>query len=486
MSSDTELKSPSPGSWNGVEKEAVGNLSGSSGDDVAIRAENLSKCYHIYDKPQDRLKQSLVPRLQRLIGRPATQYAREFWALRDVSFEVKRGETWGIVGRNGSGKSTLLQLICGTLSPTAGRVETRGRVAALLELGSGFNRDFTGRENIYVNGAILGLTPAEIDRRFDDIAAFADIGHFIDQPVKMYSSGMYMRLAFAIIAHVDADILVIDEALAVGDAFFVQKCVRYLRRFQEYGTVLVVSHDTNAVVSLCKRALWLDKGAVNMAGTAKETSEAYMAALYEGRQGRLRNETAASSVRENMRSERVESVDQRLKYLNCSPYRNDLEIFRFTEDSSSFGRGGAKIEDVALLDRDGARLAWVVGGERVTLLVRVRALQRLAGPIVGFSLKDKRGQSLFGDNSFLAYRDQPISVGTGDTLEARFQFRMPILPVGDYSFAVAIAEGGQESHVQHQWMHDALILTSHSSSISTGLVGIPIERIDLTVNRDGR
>jgi lipopolysaccharide transport system ATP-binding protein len=203
-----------------------------SSDVAAIRVNNLSKCYHIYDRPPDRLKQFVLPKLQQLVGRSPRPFYREFWALKDVSFEVNRGETVGVIGRNGSGKSTLLQLICGTLYTTSGSVETNGRVAALLELGSGFNPEFTGRENVYMNGSVLGLTKGEIDDRFDDIAAFADIGEFLEHPIKTYSTGMYTRLAFAVIAHVSAEILVIDEALAVGDAFFVQKCMRFLRKFQ--------------------------------------------------------------------------------------------------------------------------------------------------------------------------------------------------------------------------------------------------------------
>jgi lipopolysaccharide transport system ATP-binding protein len=206
---------------------------------VAISVRGVSKCYQIYAKPEHRLKQAVWPRLQRLLGRKGERYYREFWALRDVSFELRKGETLGVIGKNGSGKSTLLQIICGTLTPTGGEIRVAGRVAALLELGSGFNPDFTGRENIYMNGAVLGLTREQIDARFDDIVAFADIGDFIGQPVKTYSSGMYVRLAFAVIAHADADILVIDEALSVGDVFFSQKCMRFLRTFQENGTVIL-------------------------------------------------------------------------------------------------------------------------------------------------------------------------------------------------------------------------------------------------------
>ena len=244
-----------------------------SSSDIAISIQNLSKCYQIYDTPRDRLKQFVAPRLQRMIGLDVHTYFREFWALRDVSFSVKKNETVGIIGRNGSGKSTLLQIICGTLAPTAGIVETEGRIAGLLELGSGFNPEFTGRENVYMNASILGLAKAEIDARYEDIVAFADIGDFIDQPVKRYSSGMYVRLAFAVVANVDAEILVIDEALAVGDIFFTQKCMRFLQDFKTRGTIIFVTHDSGSVVSLCERAVWLDRGAVQASGAAKMVSE---------------------------------------------------------------------------------------------------------------------------------------------------------------------------------------------------------------------
>jgi len=193
---------------------------------------------------------------------PAVRAIGEFLALNDVSFEVSRGETVGIIGRNGAGKSTLLQIVCGTLKPTSGFIETHGRIAAMLELGAGFNPEFSGRENIFLNGYIVGLTRQQIEARYDAICGFADIGEFIEQPIKTYSAGMAVRLAFAVMAHVDAQILVIDEALAVGDARFVQKCMRFLREFKERGTLLFVSHDTIAVSSLCDRAIWLDAGRV--------------------------------------------------------------------------------------------------------------------------------------------------------------------------------------------------------------------------------
>ena len=232
-----------------------------SSEEIAVRVANLSKLYEIYNRPQDRLKQSIYPRLRRLAWQAPKNYYREFWALKDISFEVKKGETVGIIGRNGSGKSTLLQMICGTLTPTSGTVETTGRVAALLELGSGFNPEFTGRENVFMNGAVLGLDEEEISARFDDIAAFADIGQFIEQPVKTYSSGMYARLACAVAINVQPQILVVDETLSVGDEAFQRKCFARINEIRELGVaILFVSHSTAAIVELCDRAVLMEGG----------------------------------------------------------------------------------------------------------------------------------------------------------------------------------------------------------------------------------
>ncbi len=236
--------------------------------ELAIAVENLGKCYQIYDRPHQRLLQMFM--------RGRRRYYREFWALRDLSFNVMKGETVGIIGRNGSGKSTLLQLIAGTLNPTTGRVETHGRVAALLELGSGFDPDFSGRENVFLNGAVLGLSRAEIERRFDEIAAFADIGDFLDQPVKTYSSGMMLRLAFAVSVCVDPDILLVDEALSVGDAGFQFKCLDRLRDLTSRGTTLVfVAHDMNMVKNFCSRAIYLADGLERGRGAPEDLAEQY-------------------------------------------------------------------------------------------------------------------------------------------------------------------------------------------------------------------
>lgn len=449
-----------------------------SSNDIAIKVENLSKCYQIYDKPNDRLKQFLLPRMQRLIGRKPKQYFRQFWALKEVSFEVKKGETVGIIGRNGSGKSTLLQLICGTLSPTSGKIQTCGRIAALLELGSGFNPDFTGRENIYMNAAVLGLSNKEIDARFDDIVAFADIGDFIEQPVKTYSSGMVVRVAFAVIAHVDADILVIDEALSVGDAFFTQKCMRFLRKFMENGTVLFVSHDTGAVINFCQRVIWLNQGVSKYQGDPKDAARLYLAELYEAQQGE-------STVTLSSKPHEEDSItingprDMRLDFINASNYRNDIEIFTFEPDATSFGKGGGNIVSVQLLDETGRSFSWLVGGENAKLKIVCQANANIFSPIIGFLVNDRLGQPIFGDNTFNFSKQAPLNISPDGKFEAVFEFRMPILPIGDYSITVALAEGTQQDHVQHHWIHDAVVFKSHSSSVSTGLVGIPMASIEL-------
>lgn len=449
--------------------------------EIAIRVSNLSKCYQIYETPRDRLKQFVMPRVRCLAGKPQKQYFREFWALKDVSFEIKKGETVGIIGRNGSGKSTLLQMICGTLNPTSGSIQTNGRIAALLELGSGFNPEFTGRENVYMNASVLGLSNEEIDERFNDIVSFADIGEFIEQPVKTYSSGMMVRLAFAVIAHVDADILVVDEALAVGDAFFTQKCMRFLRNFMKAGTVLFVSHDTGAVVNLCSKVVLLNRGQVTEMGTPKNVIEHYLATVYESSQevdGVIAVET---KVPVTQVESPIEYRDMREELVNASNLRNDVEIFQFKPDQEGFGTGDASILSVRILDQHGAPLSWIVGGEDVILDIRCLAHKDIFRPIIGFQFKDRLGQVIFADNTFLVFEHNPQSVAQSGEFVARFEFRLPVLPSGDYGIAVAVAEGTQDSHVQHHWMHDALMVRVHASSVCLGLIGIPMKKITLRI-----
>lgn len=451
---------------------------------AVINVDGISKFFEIYSKPSHRLWQ-MVFRGRRCFYEP-------FWALRDVSFDVRRGECVGIIGRNGAGKSTLLQVITGTLAPSSGNVDVKGRVAALLELGSGFNPEFTGRENVYLNASILGLTREEIDARFDDIAAFADIGDFIEQPVKSYSSGMVVRLAFAVVAHVDADVLIIDEALSVGDAFFTQKCMRFLRRFIAERTALFVSHDTAAVTSLCNRAILMENGRIKQVGSPKEVTETYLKDMYEAHQGSssLPNDAPVAAA-ERDAGERTgagtrafalkDFRDMRADFINASNLRNDIQVFVFNESSSDFGKKGVTITGAVLLDDKGQPLNWIVGGEPVSLEVTVQAHEDVFSPIVGFFLKNRLGQNIFGDNTFLSYKENPVLLRQGESARARFSFVMPILEIGDYSFSIAVAEGTQEEHIQHDWKHDALVLQSVTTSCHTGMVGIPMRQISLNV-----
>lgn len=438
--------------------------------DLAIQVIGVSKCYQVYDKPHDRLKQAILPHLRRASGFSSKEYFKEFWALKNLSFEVKRGDTVGIIGRNGSGKSTLLQIICGTLNPTVGDIKVNGRVAALLELGAGFNPEFTGRENVYLSAMILGLTREQIDQRYDRILAFADIGSFIDHPVKVYSSGMYVRLAFAVIAHVDADIMVIDEALAVGDAVFVQKCMRFLRSFRERGTLLFVSHDTNSVLSFCQSALWLDKGHMRMHSSAQEVTQAYIEYCAQESYG---DEAKLQALE---RRADVEYQTPRIEPKTVEEVK--LVLFDNIANSDGWHSGEASISSVKLINMSDLGRPYFYGGEHVMLRIVAEVHREMKSPILGFFVKDSLGQSLFGEHTF-THVHPPLNVKAGDKLESEFEFYLPLLPNGDYSMTVSIAEGDPMTNIQHHWLHDALIIKVSSPSLRYGLVGIPFERVEM-------
>lgn len=424
-----------------------------------IQASGLGKCYPIYERPMDRLLQALVPG-----GR---KRYREFWALQDVSFDVGRGETIGVIGMNGSGKSTLLQLICGTLAPTTGTVHVSGRVAALLELGAGFNIEFSGRENVYLNASLFGLSREQVDARFDKIAAFADIGDFIDRPVKTYSSGMTVRLAFAVIVHVDADILIIDEALAVGDVFFTQKCIRFLRQFRETGTLFFVSHEMGTVLNLCDRALWLDHGRLVQIGPAKPVCEGYLKKLYDS-QAAARQEAIA-----------------KVPVTRTSASASDAPIDPPDAAASAFGVGGARITATRLLDEHGVPLTVASGGEHVTLEIAANTNAELFSPMLGFFVKNPAGEPLFGENTFASTLGRPLTTAAGETLSARFSFVMPYLAPGDYTVTVAVAEGTQAEHIQHHWIHDALAFRMTAAERRHGLMHVMMDAVELTSSRNG-
>ena len=447
-----------------------------SSDDVVARVTGVNKRYALYASPRDRLKQYLLPRLRGALGLEGRAYYREVNALSEVGFTVHRGESLGIVGSNGSGKSTLLQILCGTVAPSSGAVEIHGRVAALLELGAGFNPEFTGRENVYLAASLYGLTQSQTQQRFQSIAEFADIGEYMEQPVKTYSSGMYVRLAFAVIAHVDADLLVIDEALAVGDAAFMQRCMRFIRRFRQRGSLIFVSHDMNSVMSLCDRALWLDRGQVRALGTPRTVAEDYLEYSIRQVHG---EEVEVESIRSPSRDDGGVPQSDEGARAPIPAYDGELTVKANLDLASGWKSGAGELLDLYFTDEHGERQGVMRGGELVELLIKARVHQRMNRPIVGFMVRNRLGQDLFGDNTLPFTDVSPTPATAGQTLVARYRFRLPMLPNGDYVLTASLADGELHDHVQHHWLHDALLFSVASSKVRWGMVGVAFDRISL-------
>ncbi|MGE0230743.1 MAG: ABC transporter ATP-binding protein [Flavobacteriaceae bacterium] len=389
-----------------------------------------------------------------------------FWAVAPLDLEVRPGEAVGIIGRNGSGKSTLLQMLCRTMEPTVGTVRTRGRVAALLALGAGFHYDYTGRENASLNAAVLGLTEAEITARMPAIAAFSDLGDYFDRPVREYSSGMFARLSFAVATHVDADVLVVDEVLAVGDYAFQRKCYAKMREFRARGgALLFVSHSAMTVVSVCERAIWLDGGQVRADGPSDAVNEAYQLDL-----AGLGDSTGA-------RAENVLPVVARDPRWEG---RSEAHIGSFDDNAPWHGHGGARVTDLTFRDLDGRQLVRIRGGDEVEMCIRCHAERAVERPIVGFMFRDAYGQNLFGDNSFLATVRNPPAMASGESVTTIFRFQFPWLPKGEYHVAPSIIEGTQADHIHLHWMENALRIEVTESPVIFGVVGVPMKEISLT------
>jgi lipopolysaccharide transport system ATP-binding protein len=425
--------------------------------EIAIRVTNLCKCYEIYNTPRDRLKQFVLPRIKLALGRELKNYYREFWALKGVSFEVKRGEILGILGRNGSGKSTLLQLICGTLTPTTGSVETLGRVAALLELGSGFNPEFTGRENVYMNASILGLTQEDIDARFEEIASFADIGGFIDQPVKTYSSGMYVRLAFSVQIMVDPDILIIDEALAVGDARFQLKCFQRIEKLRESGTtIILVTHAIDQIRSFCDSGLVLNSGQQVYYGDSKSAAVKYYQLIFPEDKSIQNNICEHGHNEDNSYSDGDSNSQEPHKPVAMPDYVYNIEPERLT--ANMFGVGGARITWVKIYGLSNPNV--FSGGEIIKIkchyswdrdyLYSIVDKNNLRDDVsVGIALADDKGQYIFGCNGYDA--DLYIDSYRSDFAVVEFEFKMPYLKSGDYFLTAAVSLGTMGNHIQLRW-----------------------------------
>lgn len=440
-----------------------------SSNQPVISVRNVSKCFITYDKPHDRLKQALIPRIQRWSGKQPTTYGKEFWALRDINFDIHKGETVGIVGRNGSGKSTLLQIICGTLNPTLGKIETRGRVAALLELGSGFNPEFTGRENVYLNAAVLGLTHDEVNERFDAIAGFADIGEFLDQPVKAYSSGMAVRLAFAVQAQVDPDILVVDEALSVGDARFQAKCFERLRQLKENGTsILLVTHSSEQVVTHCSRAILLEKSKIEMIGESRQVINKYTDILF-GRKsspGTFKSLDLAELARTDAK---FSVIDDDTLTFNDDAYASRIG---YNPHEYRWGDGAASILDFHISANGRAFPNSIKSGEEITLYLAMKFNRLVVNPIIGFTLKTKEGVTVYGTNTYLLDCKTTEHLGLpGTSAIACLKFKN-LLASGDYFISIGIASRTGEEAVPHDRRYDSIHIVVEPVDNLFGLIDL--------------
>jgi ABC-type polysaccharide/polyol phosphate transport system ATPase subunit len=406
---------------------------------VALSVERVSKQYRIYARPGDRLAESLT--------RGRVKRHREFWALRDVSFEVEAGTTTGVIGPNGCGKSTLLQIIAGTLEPTTGSVWREGRVAALLELGAGFDPEFTGAENVYMNAALMGLSRRETERLFPDIERFAEIGQFMSQPVKTYSSGMFVRLAFAVASNVEPDILIIDEALAVGDAVFQHRCLRRIKEIQERGaTVLFVSHDAAAVRALCSRAILLGAGRVLNDGPPSEVLNHYQKIVMEREQA---YEEEAAKTEDGEDETHGGETETPLRY----DYRH--------------GDGTAEIIGAELLDASRRQAGVVESGAPLTLRLRARFNRDADDAVVGFLVNDSRGVHAYGTNT----KEQQVDLGQlrrGEVIEVSFAFDCWL---GLDQFSVSLAVHSREG-VSYDWLDGALFFRVTSPVLIEGVANL--------------
>jgi ABC-type polysaccharide/polyol phosphate transport system ATPase subunit len=401
--------------------------------DIALQVNNLGKCYHIYTKPQDRLKQMFLGKFK--------QFYQEFWALRDVSFTVKKGEPLGVIGCNGAGKSTLLQLICKTLTPTTGQVKVNGQVAALLELGAGFNPEFTGRENVFMACSVLGFSRQQTQELFTRIVAFADIGDFIEQPVKIYSSGMYVRLAFAVQACIKPDILIVDEALAVGDVFFQQKCYAKLHKMIDAGmTCIFVSHDTSAVLNICKRAVLLKNGSIDFYGDVEEAVSRYFAQV---------GSKIAIDVKQQENIKVTDKIVNQEDEITTAILQNNI-----LQSTKKHGAGGLEIVAARVFNSQGQDTFHVNMLDTLRIHLLLQAREHVQSPSASIHLYDRFNNLIFASGTRqLGYILRDLRPGEQVLVEFGLQFAVQ---AGEYTFSLGAAEPSRESpnigyiHAKHE------------------------------------
>jgi ABC-type polysaccharide/polyol phosphate transport system ATPase subunit len=413
---------------------------------VVAEFRGVSKSYPIYARPGDRLREILT--LHR------RTFHQDFWALEDITFDVYRGETFCIIGENGSGKSTLLQILAGILQPTTGTVNVSGRIAALLELGSGFNPEFTGRDNVYLNGAILGFSRAEMERKFPAIEQFAEIGSFIDQPVKTYSSGMVVRLAFAVAIHVDPDLLLVDEALAVGDIYFRQRCMRKVHELRSQGvTILFVSHSLGDVKAIGDRAMWLDSGRIRALGDTDKVVSQYLAAMAAKDSAYLEFKPQSS------RPDRLEAAPEVLDHIPNVDHRH--------------GDGRAYVIGIGVYDELGRPMQLLAPDSRAVVRISIRANDNLAAPNVGFMLRNHMGVDFAGTNTLREGVELP-PMQSGDVYTVDFHLDLPSLYPSHFSFSPAVADGPLTQYQMCDWIDNAITLQmGHSEKPVYGYLHIP-------------
>lgn len=415
----------------------------------AIRVQNVSKIYRLYQKPSDRLKEAI-----NIFHR---SYHTSFYALNNISFQIRKGETVGIVGTNGSGKSTILKIITGVLKQTSGTVEVNGRVSALLELGAGFDMDYTGVENIYMNGSILGFSREEMERKMQEILDFADIGDFVYQPVKTYSSGMLVRLAFALAINVEPEVLIIDEALAVGDAFFQAKCFHKLEEIKKSGvTILFVSHDIVSVKKMCSRAIWIERGILQDIGDAKSICEKYLSM-----QIKKQNEEISQLI-----------GNMTLDNLDTDIRKGNRKVFQAIHKDKAVQISGTEEGEIVsfyIKDENGNDVSILEVEKEYTFGLLAHFNYDLSNVLFGFEMENTRGVKLFSVNNFLS--NQVVnSVGKGDYVEAAFQLKLPRICRGEYLISPSLARGSQDSHVVIERIHNFMKITVDNQGFNLSVI----------------